>query len=155
MGDDQEILWTVQTHAHKERTTDWYWGLGVLAIAGAAASVFFGNALLAIIIGIGALSIGFLVARGPREHTVRLHRRGITVDGTLYRYASVQSFWVEHETEHPHLFLSMTGLVTPHFSFPLESESQGEQIRNFLRPLAKEEEQGPHVGEHLAEIFGL
>lgn len=148
-------MWTVETHTHKERTNDWYWGLGVIAVAGVVASVFFGNGLLAIIIGIGALSIGFLVARGPREHTVKIHRRGISVDGTLYRYSSVQSFWVEHDMSHPHLFLSMEGFVTPRFSFPLTSESQGEQIRNYLKPLVKEEEQGPHLGEHLAEIFGL
>ncbi len=145
----------VQTHEHTERSTDWYWGLGVAAVVGAGISIFFGNALLALIIGIGAISIGVLVARGPREHSVTINRRGMSVDGTLYRWSAVHSFWVEHDTVRPHLYVSTIGVVTPRFSFPLESESQGEQLRNFMTQYAPEEEQGPHIGEHLAQLFGL
>jgi hypothetical protein len=67
-GGKEEMVWSVITHEHRERTTDWYWALGLVAIAGAVASVFFGNTLLAIIILLGAGSIGFLAIRGPREH---------------------------------------------------------------------------------------
>jgi hypothetical protein len=155
MAGEQEISWVVQTHEHREHSTDWYWGLGVAATVGAGISIFFGNALLALIIGIGAVSIGVLVARGPREHSVTIDRRGMSVDGTLYRWSAIHSFWVEHEAERPHLYVSTTGVVTPRFSFPLESGSQGEQLRNFMAQFAPEEEQGPHFGEHLAQLFGL
>ena len=154
MPQEQEISWVVSA-AHRERSNDWYWGLGALAIAGVIASIFFGYTLLAIIIGLGANLIGLPAAREPRYHSLQLDLRGIVIDGTRYPYAAVHSFWVEHETSEPRLLLSMTGILTPHFSFELGDEAQGERVRAFLRRFATEEEQGPHIGEHLAEIFGL
>ncbi|MDP4020694.1 MAG: hypothetical protein Q8P58_01455 [Candidatus Adlerbacteria bacterium] len=154
MPAEQEISWTVMRE-HRERTNDWYWGLGALATAGALASIFFGNTLLAIILIMGAFSIGVLAAREPREHTVKIDGRGIVIDGTRYPHSSVHSFWVEHETSYPRLFLSMTGIISPHFSFELQDEAQGDRVRTFLRRFVSEEEQGPHIGEHLAELFGL
>ncbi len=149
------MSWSVRGHEHRERSNDWYWGLGFIAVAVAGAAIFFGNFLFAVIILISASSIGFLVARGPREHSLKLDQRGIIIDGTRYPYASVHSFWVEHDTGTPRVFISMNGLVTPHLSFPLQDETEGTKVREFLKHYVAEEEQGPHVGERLAEIFGL
>lgn len=155
MPDVQEISWTV-ARPHRERSNDWYWGLGAMALGGALLSILlFSNTLLAIILVLGAISIGVLAAREPREHNVKLDPRGIVVDGTRYPYSSVHSFWVEHENTRPHLYISMTGILSPHFSFELEDEAKGSEVRTFLRRFAHEEEQGPHLGDRLAEIFGL
>jgi hypothetical protein len=155
MDESQVISWNVGAGEPRERSNDWYWGLGVLAVASAVAAVFFGNGLLAVILLLGAGSIGFLAARGPREHAVKIDPRGISIDGTRYPFTSVHSFWVEHEADPPHLFLAMTGILAPHFSFPLEDEAHGQKVRALLVRFVEEEEQGPHVGDHLAEIFGL
>lgn len=154
-GDEQEFSWTVHTHEHKERSTDWYWALGTIALVGAAASLFFGNILLGAIILIAALSLGVLAARGPREHAVAIHRRGISIDGTLYPFSAVHSFWIEREVPYPRLFLSMTGVLSPHFTLALPEHVAPEEIHNFLQKHIEEEEQGPHIGEHLAELIGL
>lgn len=93
-GDKQEMVWTVTTHEHHERSVDWYWALGVAALAGAVLSVFFDNILLAVIIVLGAGSIGYLAARGPREHLVKIDDHGITIDGSRYAFSSINTFWV-------------------------------------------------------------
>ena len=154
MPAEAEISWVVR-RAHHERSNDWYWGLGALALAGALASIFFSNILLAIIIIMSAVSVGVLASREPREHTVKLDRRGMVIDGTRYPFASIHSFWVEHETSLPRVFVSINGILNSHFSFELEDEVQGNRVREFLKQFALEEEQGPHIGEHLAEIFKL
>ena len=150
-----EYTWTVTTHEHKERSNDWYWALGSIAVLGAGMAVFFGNGLLAIILIIGLGSIGFLAARGPREHTVRLGPRGVSVDGTRYPWEGVHSFWVEHEVAEPRLFLSMSGVLSPHITVELENTVEGDKLREYLKQFAKEEEHGPRLGENLAELFGL
>ena len=155
MPEEKTIVWEVRTHEHKERSTDWYWTLGTLAVVGAGLSVWFGNGLLAIILLIGAGSIGYLAARGPREHTVRISEKGISIDGTLYTFPTIISFWVEEDTDSPRLFLTTSGILQPHLSLPLDSRSQGNDVRAHLIKYIKEEEQEPHMGEHLAEIFGL
>lgn len=161
-GDEQVITWEVHSHAQRERSTDWFWGLGLAAVAGATLSIFLGNVLLAIILILGAGSIGVLALRGPREHSVRIDSRGVSIDGTLYRHASLRSFWVDEEREnmpeekkHAHLYLSTSGIVAPHFTLPLEGPAHAQQVRSFLRRYVKEEEQGAHFSEHLAELLGL
>ena len=149
------MLWSVITHDVRERSTDWYWTLGIVALVGIGASIFFSNVLLAIIIALGAFSIGFLAARGPREHQIRLDNRGLAVDGTRYRWDSVHTFWVEHESDSPRLFLTMRGVLLPHLSIVLDSRQQGDDVRSHLRRFVMEEEQGPNLGEHLAALFRL
>ena len=149
------ISWSVMTHEHKERSADWYWTLGVLALLGAAASVYFSNILLGVILIFGAASIGFLAARGPREHMVHIDERGISLDGTLYPFTSIHSFWIETHTENPLLLMTTSGLLTPHIRVPLDNIEHAEEVQTYLRERAEEVEQTQHFGERLAELLGL
>lgn len=151
--DDPGISWHVDTHQHRERTPDWYWGLGLLAVVGAGFSVFFGNVLFAIIITIGAASVATLVLRGPREHLVRIDPRGLSLDGTMYRWKGVRSFWVDERKLH--LLVTTEGILHPQLVIPLVERSRANNVRSYLKRFAHEEEQEPHLGEHIAEIFGL
>lgn len=155
MPEEKNIAWEVRTHEHREHSNDWYWTLGALAIAGAGLSVWLGNFLLAIIIMVGAGSIGYLSMRGPREHMIHVDVRGLIIDGTRYPFSSILSFWIEQESEYPRLLLTTNAILNPRITIPLDSKEQGEQVRAHLRTYIKEEEQNPHMGEHLAEIFGL
>jgi hypothetical protein len=154
-GEKTEIAWSVVTHEDRPHTVDWYWGLGILSLIGAAASIFFGNILLALIIALGAGSIALLVVRGPREHLVKIDDRGLLIDGSRYKFSSIASFWVEHDTDMPRLFLTMRGMLMPHYSLHLDSEETGDEVRAHLKRYIDEEEQGPHIGEYIAEMFGV
>ena len=149
------ISWDVVTHVHKERTADWYWALGLVAVVAAGVSIWLANILFAIIILVAAGSLGVLAARGPREHNVHISEKGISIDGTLYAYRALKSFWVDKNPEYPRLYLLTHGIMAPHIMLPLDSTVQGEQIRSYLRPRLEEVEQEPHFGEHILELIGL
>lgn len=152
---EAEFSWSVQTHEHKERSTDWYWSWGVITAVAAAVAIYFGNTFLAAILILGVGSVLVLVARGPREHMIRIGKRGVTIDGSVYPWKSIHSFWIEHETSTPKLFLSTMGVLSPHFTLELSSERLANELRTFMGRYAKEEEQGPHLGEHVAQLLGL
>ncbi len=154
MAEDPGISWHVETHEHKERSIDWYWGLGLVALAAAALSIFFGNTLFALIIGLAAISIGILIARGPREHVVSVSPRGFSLDGTLYRWSGIQSFWITQERE-PHLLLTTQGVLHPQLVIPIGDPGRIQNLRAYLRRFCAEEEQEAHLGHHVASIFGL
>ncbi len=151
----QTISWEVTTHVHRERSNDWYWGLGIITVVGAIVSIVLGNVLFAIVLVLGLGSVGVLMARGPRQHSVHIDARGISIDGTLHPFRSIQTFWVEQHTEQPRLLLTMHSIIAPHIALPLPGKAEGGQIRSFLKRVVEEEEQEPHLGEHLAEMFGL
>lgn len=153
---EQGISWQVNTHEHKERSADWYWTLGLLVLAGAGLAVFFGNILFAVILLLAGGCIGYLSARGPREHAVAMSQKGVTLDGTLYPYKNIDSFWVDETLAGgPKLLVSTKGVLHPQLVIPLLSAPRATAVRQYLRRFIQEEEQMPHVGEHLAEIFGL
>jgi hypothetical protein len=161
---EQTISWSVSTHTHKERSTDWYWAFALITLAGIGVSIFFANYMLAVILFVGMGSISILAVRGPREHSVRIDKRGIAVDGTLYPFRTIQSFWVEIEDAHEdypdyepraRLFLTTSGILSPHMTVPLDNAEHARQVREYLRHILKEEEQHPHFAEHVAEILGL
>src|SRR5579872_152848 len=137
MSAQEGIAWIVHTHEHTERTVDWYWALGLGAVVGAGFSIFFGNILLAFIIVIGAASIGTLVARGPRTHWVRVDARGISMDGTLYPYSSIRSFYIEPlEPEHGRygrLLVSTSAFVSPQLVIPTLEQSRAAALRSYLK----------------------
>jgi hypothetical protein len=155
MPKDQELSWQVASHTVRERSNDWYWGLGAVAIVGVIASVVFGNALLAIIIVLGAFCLGYLTIQKPRAHTVSIGPRGIAIDGTRYPWRGVRSFWVEHSDTDARLFVTMNGILTPHLSLYLADTVEGDDVRRYLKRYVPEVEQGPQLGDHLTEIFGL
>ena len=155
--------WEGVEYEHRERGADWYWALGLLAVVGIGVSIYFSNILLAIILALGFGSIIFLSIRGPREHDVALTPRGIDIDGTLYRYPAVRSFWVaiedipddaEYEPR-VRLFLSIPSLLHPRFMLPLADVDHAEEVRDYLLNYLEEAEQEPHFAEHVAEILGI
>ena len=155
---EQAISWTVATHVHQERSVDWYWGLGVAVAAGTVMSIFFGNLLLAFILLIGAGSIGTLIARGPRDHSIRIDNRGISMDGTVYRYDSLHSFWIENipaENGGPRLLVSSSGIISPQLIIPLLDGRRAQNVHSTLKRHLAEEEQHPHLGDSVAQLFGL
>ncbi|MDE2071791.1 MAG: hypothetical protein KGI70_03645 [Patescibacteria group bacterium] len=154
-GEEHHISWIVTTHNHSERSVDWYWALGLVVAVAAAACIWFGDFLFALMLLIGGFCVGFLAARGPREHQVAVTERGINIDGTLYRWSGVKSFWVERDMAAPHLFLTLSGFLTPHLMLRLDDHGQAEAVRAHLIRFVNEEEQAPHVGEHIAQMLGL
>ncbi len=150
---EQVISWSVLTHEHKERSVDWYWTLGILAVGGAIVAIVLSNILLALILLIGAGCIGYLAARGPREHMVHIDDRGVVIDGTMYPYKSIRSFCISEE-ERPHLILSVSSVLTPRILIPLEGASL-ETVHARMKKNVHEIEFEPHLFDSLAEIFGL
>ena len=156
------ISWSVLTHEHRERTNDWYWALGLLTVVGIGVCIYFNNILLACILAIGVGSIIFLTIRGPREHDVALTPRGVDIDGTLYRYPALRSFWVAIEEvpddsyePRARLFLSTSGVLHPRFMLPLEGVDHAEAVRDYLLNFLEEAEQEPHFAEHIADFIGI
>lgn len=156
----EEITWSVVTHRHIEHSTDWYWGLGLLTLVGAGAAIYFGDLLLGVILLIGGISIAVLKLRGPREHDVKLNGRGATLDGTVYPWKSIQSFWinVSPHTSTSHLYFTTHSLIMPRIVVPLDSDAHSQQVRSFCLqyvPETDEENQRLHFLEHLVEAIGL
>src|SRR5262245_46057829 len=119
------IFWTAPTHTPRERSADWYWALGLIALGGIVVSIVLNNALVAIVIAIIAVCLGALAARAPRHCEIHLTEEGIVVDHDMHPYRSLRSFFVFEE--HPagaRLLLTTHSIIHPHIALIIGEPAQ-------------------------------
>ncbi|MES2953766.1 MAG: hypothetical protein V4674_04410, partial [Patescibacteria group bacterium] len=97
---DVYLEWDVLEHPDKEKSTDWHWALGLIALALAVASFIFDNPLFGIFIVLAGLALLFHSHKGPRTIRCQITARGVRYHERLYPYSSLKSFCI-HEDRHP------------------------------------------------------
>lgn len=154
--DERDIIrWIAPTHTHTDRSVDWYWGVGVLALIGMGISVWLGNVLLALIIAVAALCLGVLASRYPRDNEIHLTPEGIAIDRQLIPYESVHSFWInEDHPVHPKLHITTRAVLHPHIAIIIEEPAEPADVRAYLMRYVNEEH-GHTIATYVSEILGF
>lgn len=150
------IEWQGYEYDHQEKRSDWFWALGILALAGATASVLVGNVLFAVVIVLGAFVLALYAARRPELKTFRLTERGLLIDDLLYSWSSLEAFWVEEDMPNrgPRLFIDSNKVLTPHMTIPLDEVNPAE-VREYLRAYLPEEEHAESLTHSIMELLGF
>jgi len=151
----QPIHWSAPSHLRSQRSVDWYWALGLIAVVGVAVAVWLGDILFAVIIALASFMLGIMAAREPREHEVEINERGIVIDHEVYPYDTLHSFWIQEEgVPFPRLYLETSGIMHPHTTVILSSEQSPADIRARLSHFIPEEERHS-FGTLLAHWLGF
>ncbi len=127
----EPLRWRALEYEEKERTPDWFWGLGLVSIIAAMLSVYFGNYLLALLIIISAFSLGLFAVRKPEYVEYELRENGIKIKNTFYPFNTLESFWVEQFEKDPKIIIVSKKFLVPHLIIPIEDHDP-KKIREFL-----------------------
>jgi hypothetical protein len=114
--------WQGRGYASEEKSADWYWALGIIAIAGIIAAVLFSDILFAVVIAVAAVTIALYTAKRPRIHRFAIYDRGIQIDDSLYSYDNMIDFSVLEyldESLPPALSVKTRSLFAPHLLIPI------------------------------------
>lgn len=151
----QQLEWNAFEHEHIEKTSDWFWVLGIIAIAGAVVSIIFNNILFAITIIIGAFVVSINANKKPNKINFKINNRGVIINNTMHLFSSLESFWVKDDEENkPKLLIKSKKLLMPHIVIPIEGVSP-EDVRNFLLEYLNEEEDDEPLTQKIMEFFGF
>jgi hypothetical protein len=115
--------WQGREYEHNPKSSDWYWALGIVAVAGAIASILFSNYLFAILIIVGSLSIALHATKIPPTHRFRLIENGLLIGDDLHPFERMLSFTVLEDIEGrfpPILSIKTESWHSPHLVIPLE-----------------------------------
>lgn len=138
-----ELEWECYEYEHYEKSPDWYWAFGVVALGLLVVAFIFKNFLFGAIILIGAFAILIYASRRPAIITVTLTSRGVKVNSRLYPYQSIKSFWVEYDPPfRKELILESDRLAIPLITLHLHDTDPlivREYLRHFLREKHHEE----------------
>lgn len=149
------IRWSAYEHEHPPRESDWFWALGVAAVAIAAASIIFGNILFAILILAAAAALAAVAKAPPELVEFELSDRGVRIGGELHRFDEIISFWVEDEGEAPPLLLVDTvKFLSPNLIIPLQHVDPA-LVRAFLSERADEVPMKEPLSHKVLEFLGI
>lgn len=150
-------IWETHEFLYQEKTSDWYWAVGIIAISAAVITIIFGNILFALFILIAAFSLALFAAKRPEVIRFEINNTGVLINKTLYPYTTLHSFWVEdnnhYEIQSKVIFKSKR-LAMPLLVLPLE-EIHPEEIRDFLFDHLPEEEHTEAFSQKVLEYLGF
>jgi hypothetical protein len=149
-----KLTWSALEYEHREKTSDWFWALGIIVFATAATAVIYANYFFAALIILSGILLGFFAQKEPDMVEYELSEKGFQAASRFYPYENILGFWVELEGK-PRLFLHLNRAVMPHLSIPIE-ENEKEQIRDILlNANVLEEKMQEHQAERVMEFFGF
>ncbi|MEX2052069.1 MAG: hypothetical protein WD991_00010 [Candidatus Paceibacterota bacterium] len=149
----ETISWSALEYEHTERSDDWFWALGVIVFASAAASAIFGNYFFALLIVLSGILLGYFATKHPDMVTFELNDKGIKIHDQIYLYQSIKSFWIDQEK--PNLFIRSDRIFVPIISVPLESYLVEKVHEIFTVKGVIEEEMKEHPSEKIMDFFGF
>ena len=114
--------WHGKEYASEEKSADWYWAIGIGAIAIIIACVLFNNFLLALVVAAAAAAACLQAAKRPRIHRFTITEKGISIDTHFYEFENMLHFSVLEyldETLPPALSIKTKHLLAPHLLIPI------------------------------------
>jgi hypothetical protein len=149
------IRWGGHEYSYSEKSVDWYWAVGIVALSGAVAAILLGNFLFGILILIGAFTLSLFAARKPNTVTFEINRRGILIDKKLFPYNTLDSFWIHEDTHHATLLVRSQKAMMPLIMIPLSEPVDAEIVHLSLSRFLEEEEHDMPISHRLVEYFGF
>ncbi|MDB5265374.1 MAG: hypothetical protein JWM39_87 [Parcubacteria group bacterium] len=114
--------WYGTEYVFEEKGADWYWALGIIALAAVVACVLFNNLLLGLVILAAAGTLALMAAKHPRTHHFMIFDTGVGIDNNLYLYQDMVDFSVLEyldETLPPALSIKTSRIMAPHILIPI------------------------------------
>ena len=155
---DDKFTWQAYEYTYTEKSVDWFWAVGIIALSLAVTAVILGNLLFALLILIGSFALVLQAVRKPKQLTYELNERGVIVDTQLYPYGTLESFWVEHgappaDGEEKIIIKSKKALM-PYIVIPIEGV-RSEDVRSYLLEHLPEEEHTEPTSQKIMERLGF
>ena len=139
------LEWEGKEYDHNPRSADWYWALGIVAVALALAAILFSSYLLALLIVIAAATLALHAAKEPTPHTFRLVEQGLMIGDDLHSFERMISFCTLEDIEGefpPTLSIKTESWLSPHLVIPLEGVDVDRVYAHFLEHV--DEREHPH-----------
>lgn len=149
------IEWRAYEHRPLDHSPDWFWALGIVALAGAATSIILGNILFGILIFMAGVAIGTLALKSTRESRFVLGARYLLIDDIRYSLKDLRAFWIDENRDEPLLLIDTPRFMAPDLVIPLRDVNH-ESVRDwFLERNIPQKELHESVALKVLETIGF
>ena len=152
---EPRISWQIEEYKHREKGPDWFWALGVIAIASAAIAVIYHDILFAVFIVLAAVILGFYAAREPDVIDIAISDEGIKIRSFFYPYEKIKGFAVDEHDLGNHLLVETSRAVTPVISIALPVTIDPDALTELLKTKIPEKPLKEQLSHRLMEHMGF
>ena len=118
---ENKISWKALEYKRKEKTTDWYWAVVIIAISLVVIAFIVRDGLFAIFIILATGTLLVFSVRAPELVDISIDERGITVGNDTYPFATLHEFWVDiSEKKNEKIILRSKKAIMPLIIIPIE-----------------------------------
>jgi hypothetical protein len=128
--------WEGHEYEHNPKSADWYWALGIIAVAAATAAILFSNYLLGLVVLAAAVAIALHGTKHPPLHQFRVVEHALVIGEEVYPFEEMISFSVLEDIEGelpPLLSIKNESWLSPHLMIPLEGVDADSVYAYFLQ----------------------
>ena len=147
-----ELSWDTSEYTHVKKSIDWYWILGIIAVAAFVSAIIFHDTLFGILILLSAGMLAYLSTKPSSDLSVHITDRGIFVNDIYYPYKKIKNFWVDADTYM--LLITTDRFFMPIVNIPIEGVAPAD-VRLALRNYSKEEEIHESSAHKFMESLGF
>lgn len=151
------IEWEGKEYEHRPKSADWYWALGIIAVASVIAAILFRNYLFALLLAIATAVIALHSVKRPATHTFRLHENGLSIGEEFHPFERMTSFSVLEDIEGvlpPMLSIKTDHWLASHLEIPLENVDADAVYAHLLESV-HENEHHPTFAHAIAKMLGF
>ncbi len=152
--DDLSLKWSAPEYHHYQRSTDWFWAVGIITISTTVLAFVFNNPLFGVLILLSTTILIFYVTRVPKNVDYEINNRGIIVGKDLQPYLTIEAFWIETREGEPKIILKSKKSIMPYIVIPLHDDSVS-QVVSVLREFLEEKELQEPMAHKVMEYLGF
>lgn len=150
------VTWTSTGHEVREKNTDWYWVLWIIAISLSLAVLIFYEIITAVLILVVAATLTLLARSEQTSQTCTVDAEGIRVDQLFYPYTSFRGYEIIlREGKEPLLILSTNAMLNPHLFIHVPETVSVEALAELLDQFMPMLENGLPLSHRIVEYLGL
>ena len=150
----ERLEWSALEYEEKERSTDWFWALGIIIVASSLASIIYSNYFFAVLLVLAGILLGHFAIRKPDLVFYELNEKGLKIRNRLYLFENIKSFWVQLEPK-PILFVGSERAFMPVISIPIENNLAEKIQAVMISQNIAEVEMKEHLSEKIMEFLGF
>ncbi|MFA6446228.1 MAG: hypothetical protein WCW14_03205 [Candidatus Paceibacterota bacterium] len=150
----QKLSWQAYEYVEKNKSVDWFWAVGIIAVALAITAFFMHNVLFGILIIIGSFMLAVFAVRKPLLLNFELNRRGIVAGKETYPYNNIKSFCMHRGLHGPYINVHTNKMLMPVIGIPLDGMDE-DTVHAFLTQFVKEEHIPESVSQRMLDFLGF
>jgi hypothetical protein len=116
----EQISWYAPEYIHTEKTSDWYWIVGIVTLSLAIIAIIFNDVIFAILIVIAVATLTLYATRIPTLLEIEISSAGVRNGDTYHTYDDLESYWIETRDAFPKVIFKSKKKLSLYISILIE-----------------------------------